>query len=546
MIDIVQFGKLKDNNGVVDYSKYGLKNRDDFVDRKEIYSSEIVDEVNKCMKSSEFVLSNHRDENNKYIQQIIFPPTEGITTFNISRNYVNNIPFELLPNSIRILDVSHTMIYKETIDKFPNESRYIKISETNVSEICNIPHKCKTLTARGCRLRYVGPVPETMKALHLEGNNLKKLPNNLTKCSKLSDLCYEGNKLLEVSVEEMDFIQKIFEERRIRQEKIDKETKKKVVQRIEYAGLITQTDGGTDNTIIEKEKKDEEMREEKRIQQVINDSQNVHDTTLNTNLSNSVDKLKKFYENKVEMSGGLSVIKKSRFFGRESKVQVSLKEYIGHHCIDKLKSLLGSSDFKLLKELIQDDSLIFERSSSSFGDIFRLVFFRTLFLPFEVQNEIYDMLKYDFSEMKQVCLIGKVGRIINLLNGKCEEVMLISNIVSKNERIQQIHHLCKVQAKANYRNLVFEHMSFDDRVREEIDESSLLFRKILYILFEHELKQMKDVSDEECNIWLEPLVLNEDEIDKLKSKGKEQDEIDIKKMVDETIDGFELLDIEIL
>ena len=529
MIDIIEIGSFKTTE--LDFSKYGLKKQKEFIiDRFFKYNSDNNNQLQNYLSSKKFILSNYRDENQKYIQQILLPPADGTIKFDISRNYVNYIPFHLIPDSIIEFDVSHTFINQTEIDKFPSSCQKIKISETPISIIPEFPPNCKSFIARGCRLTNLHNLPTVIEELSVEGNNLSRLPDNLTECRNIRKLCYEGNRNIQVSQEQLNFIEVIFERIRIQDERIEIQNKVETKEDIEKIVDFIETDGATDNNIIEIGNTKNELYTNRKINQIIGNSQNVHNTMINSNMEIACKKLKEFYENKVEFSE-VYIIEKG-FLGGKNKKNVTLPEFIKHYCSKKILKALGNFNYSKLKVWLANKELLFVRANMSLGEIFNYVFFRIHFLEEEVQTEIYELLKYDFEEMPIVCLTGKIGRIINLLNGKCDEVQLIGE--TKNERIQRVHHLCTNQARANYKNLVYKKLNFTERNKKKIDEECFLFRKILYHLFELELKKMDDVDENERNVWLEPLIINEDEVDKIKPIGnKNQDEIEFIRLAEE-------------
>lgn len=533
MIDIVEIGSFKRTE--IDFSGYGLKkNKEYFIDNIFQLLPEKKHSLETYLSSKKYILANYKDENQKYIQQIILPPINGTTIFNISRNYIHFIPFNELPDSILKFDISHTFISQTEIDKFPSEARYIKISETNISKISEIPERCVFFIARGCRLREVGRLPVIIEELFLEGNNLLRLPENLMECNHLTQLSYEGNRNIKVSNEELNFIERTFERRRLLQEDLEREIKIKMENSLKNMAEFVETNGGLDNNIIKLADNKNNENLEIKINNVILNSQNVHDSMINSNMEDACRKLKAFYEDKLEKNK-VFFIKKS-LFGKDKVVKNDLGEFIGFHCIEKIKKAIGILGFNNLKRWMDDKSLIFMRAdNTTFGDVCRYVFFRSVFLTKEDENEFYEMLGVDFNEMDVVCLTGKLGRMINLLNGKCDEVKLIGE--SKSDRIQRILNLCKFQARANYKNMVYKNHDFVERNKFEINEETFLFRKILYLLFEVELKKMVDVSDNEREIWLEPLIYDDNEIDKIKSSGN--DEFEIEKMVEKEIEKLD-------
>ena len=506
MIDIVE----------IDYSKYGLKNKKDFINKTFTVTPQTTDELNRYINSKKFILGNYHDYNKKYIQQIILPPANGVTSFNISRNYIQYIPFELLPDTIQRLDISHTYLIHNEIEKFPANCRFIKISEAAVVKIPKIPKFCKTFIARGCKIKDIPEVPVNIEELFIDGNQLKRLPLNIIECNNLQQLSYAGNVNIHVKPEELNFIEEIFERRRVRQEIREKENKIMREYKLQTTANFIETKGVLDTNIINIGEESNSSYMEDKISNIINDSQNVHDSMINKNMEEACRSLINFYK-------------------KNKPTILSLKKYIIYHCKDKIISAITKEGYKLLNSWIKNINLIFTRANITFGDIFYYVFFRITHLDKDVQNEIYDIFSFDFKEMNNICLTGKIGRIINLLNGKCEEVNLISE--TKSDRIQRIYTLCKTQAQINYRNKLTNN-NFNEITKINIDENGFLFRKILYILFDDELKKMDDVDENEREIWLEPLILQDDEINKIKSRGKDNDENDIEKLIRENYIGI--------
>ncbi len=231
MINIIQIGYFE--NQEIIYNQYGLKKKDDFIDKTIEFSPDKTQLLNNYLESKKYILANYKDENQKVVQQIILPPRDGITIFDISRNYVNYIPFDLLPDSIKKLDVSHTFINQNEIKTFPTSAEYIKISETPIEKIGEIPVGVKSFIARGCRLKNVGSVPPIIEELYLDGNNLSRLPPNLLECNSLKQLSYEGNANLETTEEELNHIERIFERRRRRDVYNERVNRQNIIENIE-------------------------------------------------------------------------------------------------------------------------------------------------------------------------------------------------------------------------------------------------------------------------------------------------------------------------
>ena len=90
-------------------------------------------------------------------------------------------------------------------------------------------------------------------------NNIKNIPNSILQCNQLNDMNYENNPNITVSEEILDFIEQIFERRRVIEERNE---------------LMN------NNTVNKKIKRT-----------VVDNSQNVHDSKIRQEVSDAIIKL---------------------------------------------------------------------------------------------------------------------------------------------------------------------------------------------------------------------------------------------------------------
>ena len=134
---------------------------------------------------------------------------------NFSRNYISSIPFKILSPQLLKLNISHNIMFKMEglMPKLPN-LEVLNCSHNAIHEIPSLTPVLRILTTNDCRLSVISDLPNTLVKLLVHNNRLTELPGNLIQCNRLNELNYEGNPDINITEEQLEFIEAIFERRR--------------------------------------------------------------------------------------------------------------------------------------------------------------------------------------------------------------------------------------------------------------------------------------------------------------------------------------------
>ena len=254
-------------------------------------------------------------------------------------------------------------------------------------ELPKLPDNLEKLGASSCGLVKLPELPVTLKKLSISNNNIKILPDTFILCTNLENLNYENNNNLNVSKEQLDFIEEIFERIRIR-ERDETELRDTLDNIIQFR----ENNVGKSKTPT-----------------IYNFSQNVHNNKIHDDLEKSIQILRKTCNLLIEDYTFMSIVWKS-----------IIKKFI-----KRLYKLNINDDFiEDIKEMIRIHPNIHSQIKLSLSDLFILWLNKVEQFKDDTFKEVVHILKSDIIEMKTVCLTGKIGRLINSLSGFTNAVQI--------------------------------------------------------------------------------------------------------------------------
>lgn len=297
----------------------------------------------------------------------------------LSRNYISSIPNKILPRALKRLNISHNIINKfdNIIDHIPN-LEYFNCSHNYFTNLPPLTNNLKVFIADNCRLNSIPHVPNVLEKLIINNNNLTELPDGILNCNQMIELNYEGNPNITVSEEILAFIETIFERQRAIREQ--QQNNNLIAP---YGNYVKETDI------------------------IYGDSQNVHDSKIRKEISKAIEILMK---------------DEMKFTDKEA-----LKEF---------KKYANKDDYIFIKSLI-NMIYIDSMTKCSFGTIFKL-FLNRVYMSKDKEEILNIFIKEAIPDMKIVCFVGRISRVINSLSGFFPDIEIK---ITEGQQIQAKHNI---------------------------------------------------------------------------------------------------------
>lgn len=394
----------------------------------------------------------------------------NVNDIDFSRNYIKSIPKGFLPNNTRKLNISHNILFNiDGIIQNTNELRSLNCSHNAIKSIPPLPRNLENLKSNNCNLQSIPELPNTLQTLIINDNNIDRIPNSILQCNNLNDLNYENNPNIQVSEEILEFIQNIFE--RIR-------------ERRERNQLINEVRQGLDNT--------------KRT--VANDSQNVHDVKVRVEVANAI---KKLMQDKCEISEYDALKQFGKVIGADVEQEVfdnNKKSCFGTkkknnnnlHKVNDIQefdvnnwsvnfSNNPNEDYEYLKKVYSYPTKC-SISEATFPILFKY-FWNRLVQSKNREDILKVFIKEDIPEMKIVCFVGRISRVINCLSGFFDDISVGISL--------------KQQIELKYNIVAKKYKSFI--------EEPLKYSILCYYHFKDLLDEL-NLEDEIKENWLYPFI----------------------------------------
>lgn len=325
------------------------------------------------------------------------PTFENDTNIDFSRNYIKSIPNNILPKNTISLNISHNIMFKLDclIENLPNLHK-LNCSHNGIKELPPLPNNLTDLKTNNNNLQSLPQLPNTLKKLIIHDNNIKNIPNSILQCNQLNDLNYENNPNITVSEEILNFIEQIFERRRV----------------------IEERNALMNNNIVNNKIK----------RTIVDNSQNVHDSKIRQEVTDAIIKLIK--NDKCNISPEFALKEFGEVIGyiEEDNIQYYdcfRKKKNNNHKVSDIKWTVDYSknpeeDYNFIKKLYN----ISHSCSISKITIKKLfTYFWNRVRDSNNKNEILKtFITEDIPEMKIVCFVGRISRIINCLSGYFDDI----------------------------------------------------------------------------------------------------------------------------
>jgi hypothetical protein len=372
---VVNYDLFEDTRNQFIEKNFSLKRMigDKLFERDEIKKS---GELDLIKYNPTFINKFYKSDQSLDVYQVLSNFPETITNINLSRNYLKFMNTMNLPRNLQKLNISHNQI--RDIDQLPENLQELICTENPIKTLPELPQNLTILKCSKCFLQELPVLPNTLQRLSVKKNRLRTLPDSIMNCTSLINLKYENNLDIDIPEEILDFIDQQFERRRVQVNLIQTETN---VVNMDFDDI---DDDDDDDDIYR-------------------DGQNVHDSTINQNVRESINNL----------------IKHMLTEDNIDKILDSFSKIINDH-----RSKNERFDYlKYLKKLCQSQAVL-SIVNLTFCEIFKYVWNRLMKLEAEQQLEVCKIIYNDIPEIKTVCFTGRVCRIVNALNGFCDEVKI--------------------------------------------------------------------------------------------------------------------------
>jgi hypothetical protein len=444
MTSIVELCSMTEFGG---FSNFGLSKRQKPTD-KYILTRETIHRLKEINEHNAILSKPGRDKNLITILRLSYN-VPNVQTLDFSRNYISSIPFKILPTNLRTLNIAHNIMFKmdNMRENIPNLQE-LNCSHNGFSQLHPFTNTFRRLKANDCNLVTLPNLPNTLTHLIVHNNRLQNLPANLIQCNRLNELNYEGNPNINVTEEQLAFIEEIFERRRAAEEALA----------VEGVG-----NGGVTKKIV------------------YGDSQNVHDVKIRDEVS---DVIKKLMKDKCDFDEAFALREFGEVIGAISSWTNIFqgKKWRNNDSSDPRK------DYQFIEKLYNISG-----KDSKTGATFPIIFkhFWNRVRSSEHRDEILRIfITEDIPEMKIVCFVGRISRITNCLSGFFPDIRVGISL--------------KQQIDAKY-NIV------SARFNEFKHTYPMKYNIMCYYTFKDLLKEIK-VKKEVQETWLYPFVEELEEI----------------------------------
>jgi hypothetical protein len=367
-------------------------------------------------------------------------------------------------NTIEKLDVSNNFIYND-VDFISNIIKYFNCSDNRIKNICKLPELIKYFNCSSNLISEIQYFPRTLHSINISNNNILELSKSILCCNNLKTLNYEGNTDLIVSENILEYIDELFHNVQLNQEKL-------------FSIKTTINNDNLDNN----------------VNNIFNDPQNVHNQTIQKDIDKNIKILINDELNNSELTSEIALLEFKNFIKDKNEKDKISNNKNGNSLLSTVTSYVTSywnnddnkNSYNILKYLcsLQNKHV---RMNVTFEEIFIKVWDRICTLDDENKNNIIEILNNDLPEIKQVCFTGRISGLINCLVPFFDDIEVH---ISDQDQIQAIYSTVTNKIQQEYK----------------IDEDHALYSFISKMLFDKMITS-SGITGELYKEWME--VLNE-------------------------------------
>ena len=342
-----------------------------------------------------FVKMASIDMTNNDIQTI-----EDIAFFGIIENLWldnNNIRvLQNLPATLKRLYIRNNLI--ETLENLPEELEELWINNNNIKVISNLPSKLKKLYINNNQVSHILSLPISIEVIQILNNPLVEIPHfvmglsNLYICSFNTDTIFPQNfrKMLKDKIIERNQVVDVVDDVVAN---VDDVVDDVVDDDIADDDIVDVVDDIVDDDIVDDDDLfDDDYFEPQDELNIYSDTQNVHDTSIQSSLTISIN----------------NIIKGSKMSENEL--------YDSMYNSELTQSVLAN----IFKNI--NDKTIHEKTGCTYLDILCYVF--KYICDSEHYNDLIKVLEQEIIDGSDLCFVGRLTRLVNVLSGYHEGVNL--------------------------------------------------------------------------------------------------------------------------
>lgn len=331
-------------------------------------------------------------------------------------------------NNLTTLRINNNRITKIPLCLWFNSLTLINISNNFITEFnVEYPPNLVHLNISNNRIKEIPEnYPPTLVHFDISINEIEVLSDQLMNCAGLEYVNYEGNPIPHVSEEILQFIDDrmtIVEIERERRERERRETEERE-RRIAYPG---------------------------NRRSVYDNGQSVHASEITKSVADNIKALEKLYEESEIIDLDIDII---------------IESYL-----DSFESITSRSDRELLEYIVSKKG-VHSLLNVTIKDVFMYVWHKVLTFDEETQREIANVLKSLLCEMSVVCFTGRISRLVNILSGFDDKILVEVDITTQ---IQAKYDIVKNQLRREgmYEDHKDYNKEFKDRFKNLLLELNL-------------------------------------------------------------------------
>jgi hypothetical protein len=364
----------------------------------------------------------------------------------LDMNSINKI--ENLPNTITRLFLRLNKI--EKLENLPEELEELWINNNNISVIENLPSNLKRLYINSNNISRIESLPENIEVLQLYGNPIKTIPDWILNCKNLYILSVDEDVVLPQD------LKSILKSRRINRI-AQQEQNNDVNVNDDFANNNDDNyddDFTNDMDDFANDDDDYDMADfandnadnydfanddaDNTGLEIYADNQNVHDTSIQSSLTLSINNILK-----------------------------------GPYFNDNIKNVLCDSglSYTIISYILENssDETVHEQTGITYAELFRYVFY--YIWNSEHYDELLNILEEEIIEGSGLCFVGRLTRLVNVLSGYHDGVTLQIDDKSQigNIAVLMRSKYSGEELKTNFRKEMKERGYNDDIINEWIE-----------------------------------------------------------------------------
>lgn len=371
----------------------------------------------------------------------------NLEKLNLSYNHLSYFRFDRLRECIRFLDLTGNQLKDIGGKVFPENLEVLKLRDNRISEIPELPRKLVELDLSMNKLKKIENYPTTLKHLDVSNNTLDKLCDSVLLCDGLERLNYEHNDTIEISLQVLIWIDKLFHQTHLNEKDIN--LKEIYTQNFE------------------------------EIQTIYKDSQNAHNLKMRNDILNSMCRIIQDPNPDIDFKGSVEDLR--QYFKIEDTCDILLASDIGD--VD-----LGGEVYTLAR--------------------FFPYLYRRL-IRMENVESLANILENEIQNTKSVCFSGRIEAYVAAFAGFYDDIKyspsLNDQILAKIELIKNKLHKDRIPSDSlNYQvelkfymEEVLKDMDMEEMKRKEwlqpIDENIGDIVETLEASYKKDIKEIVDI-----------------------------------------------------